>query len=146
MQQEKIVCVISNNHPYKEKKVIQIEELQNEKLIVYPEICDVRKMIMNMFHEIGVKPTIAVETSYAEPMLAMVKAGLGITFTSRKGSRAVCKAGNVHGISVEPPLFGKFISYLIRKIVCYYNHLRIGSEVGGILRKITIALKENMKF
>ena len=34
---------------------------------------------MNMFHEIGVKPTIAVETSYAEPMLAMVKAGLGIT-------------------------------------------------------------------
>ncbi|PGS76303.1 LysR family transcriptional regulator, partial [Bacillus anthracis] len=79
VQQEKIVCAISNNHPYKEKIVIQIEELHNEKLIVYPEICDVRKMIMNMFHEIGVKPTIAVETSYAEPMLAMVKAGLGIT-------------------------------------------------------------------
>ena len=37
VQQEKIVCAVSNNHPYKEKIVIQIEELHNEKLIVYPK-------------------------------------------------------------------------------------------------------------
>lgn len=113
VQQEKIVCVISNNHPYKEKKVIQIEELQNEKLIVYPEICDVRKMIMNMFHEIGVKPTIAVETSYAEPMLAMVKAGLGITLLPERAVEQSVRQGNVHGISVEPPLMRKiyFVSH-----------------------------------
>ncbi|OOR07047.1 hypothetical protein BW900_10365 [Bacillus mycoides] len=51
----------------------------NEQLIVYPEICDVRKMIMNVFQCMGAKPIIAVETSYAEPMIAMVGAGLGIT-------------------------------------------------------------------
>jgi hypothetical protein len=32
VQQEKIVCAVSNNHPYKDKIVIQIEELHNEKL------------------------------------------------------------------------------------------------------------------
>lgn len=142
VQQEKIVCVISNNHPYKEKKVIQIEELQNEKLIVYPEICDVRKMIMNMFHEIGVKPTIAVETSYAEPMLAMVKAGLGITLLPERAVEQSVRQGMYMEFLLNHHSCGKFISYLIRKIVCYYNHLRIGIEVGGILRKITIALKE----
>ncbi|MDA1771168.1 LysR family transcriptional regulator [Bacillus cereus] len=113
VQQEKIVCVVSNNHPYKEKKVIQIEELQNEKLIVYPEICDVRKMIMNMFHEIGVKPTIAVETSYAEPMLTMVKAGLGITLLPERAVEQSVRQGNVYVISVEPPLMRKiyFVSH-----------------------------------
>ncbi|WP_074596098.1 LysR family transcriptional regulator [Bacillus cereus] len=115
VQQEKIVCAISNNHPYKEKIVIQIEELHNEKLIVYPEICDVRKMIMNMFHEIGVKPTIAVETSYAEPMLAMVKAGLGITLLPERAVEQSVRQGNVHVISVEPPL--------MRNIEKDYNHI-----------------------
>ncbi|QWG69286.1 LysR family transcriptional regulator [Bacillus mycoides] len=79
MREEKIVCAVSNDHPYRVKKVIRMEELQNEQLIVYPEICDVRKMIMNMFQCMGAKPIIAVETSYAEPMIAMVGAGLGIT-------------------------------------------------------------------
>ncbi|HDR7793453.1 TPA: LysR family transcriptional regulator [Bacillus luti] len=107
VRQEKIVCVVSNNHPYKEKSVIQIEELQNEKLIVYPEICDVRKMIMNMFHDIGVEPTIAVETSYAEPMLAMVRAGLGITLLPEMVVEQAVRQGNVHVISIEPPLMRK---------------------------------------
>ena len=79
MREEKIVCVVSNDHPYKEKTIIRMEGLEHEKLIVYPEICDVRKMIMNVFQCMGAKPIIAVETSYAEPMIAMVGAGLGIT-------------------------------------------------------------------
>ncbi|PGX10111.1 LysR family transcriptional regulator [Bacillus sp. AFS033286] len=113
VREEKIVCAVSNNHPYKEKTVIQMEELQNDKLIVYPEICDVRKMIMNMFHDIGVNPTIAVETSYAEPMLAMVKAGLGITLLPEMAVEQAVRQGNVHVIFVEPPLMRKiyFISH-----------------------------------
>lgn len=34
---------------------------------------------MNVFQCMGAKPIIAVETSYAEPMITMVGAGLGIT-------------------------------------------------------------------
>ncbi|ETT69972.1 LysR family transcriptional regulator [Bacillus mycoides] len=68
MREEKIVCAVSNDHPYRVKKVIRMEELQNEQLIVYPEICDVRKMIMNVFQCMG-----------AKPIIAMVGAGLGIT-------------------------------------------------------------------
>ncbi|PDY50676.1 LysR family transcriptional regulator, partial [Bacillus cereus] len=41
MREEKIVCVVSNDHPYKEKTIIRMEGLEHEKLIVYPEICDV---------------------------------------------------------------------------------------------------------
>lgn len=107
MREEKIVCAVSNDHPYRAKRVIQMEELQNEKLIVYPEICDVRKMIMNVFHDIGVKSTIAVETSYAEPMLAMVKAGLGITLLPEMVVEQAVRQGNVHVISIEPPLVRK---------------------------------------
>ena len=114
MREEKIVCVVSNDHPYKEKTVIRIEELQNEKLIVYPEICDVRKMIMKMFHGIGTKPNIAVETSYAEPMIAMVGAGLGITLVPETAVQQAVMQDNVRTISVEPPLIRKiyFVSYL----------------------------------
>ncbi|PEC19731.1 LysR family transcriptional regulator [Bacillus cereus] len=121
VKQERIVCAVSHNHPYKEKTVIQMEELQNEKLIVYPEICDVRKMIMNMFHGIGVKPTIAVETSYAEPMIAMVKAGLGITLLPEMVVEQAIRQGDVHVISIEPPL--------MRKIYCI-SHM----EEGLLLR------------
>lgn len=52
--------------------------MYNEKLIVYLEICDVRKMIMNMFYEIGVKLIIVVEIFYVELMFVMVKVGFGI--------------------------------------------------------------------
>ncbi|WP_377864213.1 LysR family transcriptional regulator [Bacillus sp. R86525] len=114
MREEKIVCAVSNDHPYKEKTVIRMEELQNEKLIVYPEICDVRKMIMNVFQYMGTKPIIAVETSYAEPMIAMVGAGLGITLLPETAVQQAVMQGNVRAISVEPPLIRKiyFVSHL----------------------------------
>ncbi|MGG5739339.1 MULTISPECIES: LysR family transcriptional regulator [Bacillus cereus group] len=114
IREEKIVCAVSNNHPYKEKTVIRMEELQNEKLIVYPEICDVRKMIMNVFQCMGTKPIIAVETSYAEPMIAMVGAGLGITLLPETAVQQAVMQGNVRAISVEPPLMRKiyFVSHL----------------------------------
>ncbi|PGB03149.1 LysR family transcriptional regulator [Bacillus toyonensis] len=111
MREGKIVCVVSNDHPYKEKTIIRMEGLEHEKLIVYPEICDVRKMIMNMFQGIGAKPIIAFETSYAEPMLAMVGAGLGITLLPEMSVEQAVKQGNVHVISVEPPLMRKI--YLV---------------------------------
>ncbi|WP_412675831.1 LysR family transcriptional regulator [Bacillus paramycoides] len=114
IREEKIVCAVSNDHPYKEKTVIRMEDLQDEKLIVYPEICDVRKMIMNMFQGMGVKPIIAVETSYAEPMLAMVGAGLGITLLPEIAVQQAVMQGNVHAISVEPSLLRKiyFVSHM----------------------------------
>ncbi|OQR53775.1 LysR family transcriptional regulator [Bacillus sp. CDB3] len=114
IREEKIVCAVSNDHPYKEKTVIRIEELQNEKLIVYPEICDVRKMIMNVFQCMGTKPIIAVETSYAEPMIALVGAGLGITLLPETAVQQAVMQGNVRAISVEPPLMRKiyFVSHL----------------------------------
>ena len=114
MREEKIVCVVSNDHPYKEKTIIRMEGLEHEKLIVYPEICDVRKMIMKMFQGIGAKPIIAFETSYAEPMLAMVGAGLGITLLPEMSVEQAVKQGNVHVISVEPPLMRKiyFVSHM----------------------------------
>ncbi|MDM5195684.1 LysR family transcriptional regulator [Bacillus hominis] len=114
MREEKIVCAVSNDHPYKEKTVIRMEELQNEKLIVYPEICDVRKMIMNVFQCMGAKPIIAVETSYAEPMIAMVGAGLGITLLPEAAVQQAAMQGNVRAISVEPPLMRKiyFVSHM----------------------------------
>ncbi|QWU47220.1 LysR family transcriptional regulator [Bacillus sp. NP247] len=114
MREEKIVCAVSNDHPYRAKRVIQMEELQNEKLIVYPEICDVRKMIMNVFQCMGVKPIIAVETSYAEPMIAMVGAGLGITLLPETAVQQAVMQGNLRAISVEPPLMRKiyFVSHM----------------------------------
>ncbi len=60
VRRENIVCVVSNEHAYKDEHTIQIKDLQHEKLIIYPEICDIRKMIMTMFKGMGVTPTIAI--------------------------------------------------------------------------------------
>ncbi|WP_242144126.1 MULTISPECIES: LysR family transcriptional regulator [unclassified Bacillus cereus group] len=103
VRQEHIVCVVSSEHVFKDKKVIKMSDLQHEKLIIYPEICDVRKMIMTVFHGVGVKPTIAVETSYAEPMLAMVRAGLGITLLPEIAVKQGMKEG-ICMIPIEPAL------------------------------------------
>ena len=103
VKRENIVCVVSNEHAYKDECTIQIERLQHEKLIIYPEICDIRKMIMTTFKGMGVKPTIAVETSYAEPMLAMVRAGLGVTLLPEIAVEQAVKDG-ISVIHVEPAL------------------------------------------
>ena len=103
VKRENIVCVVSNEHVYKDEHTIQIKKLQHEKLIIYPEICDIRKTIMTTFKGMGVKPTIAVETSYAEPMLAMVRAGLGVTLLPEIAVKQAVKDG-ISVIHVEPAL------------------------------------------
>ncbi|WP_459499098.1 LysR family transcriptional regulator [Bacillus sp. C1] len=103
VKREKVVCVVSNEHVYKDKHAVQLRNLQHEKLIIYPEICDMRKMVVTTFKRIGVNPTIAVETSYAEPMLAMVRAGLGITLLPESAVKQTVQDG-IRVIQVEPPL------------------------------------------
>lgn len=100
---ENIVCVVSNEHAYKDERTIQIQDLQYEKLIIYPEICDIRNMIMTTFKGMGIQPAIAVETSYAEPMLAMVRAGLGVTLLPEIAVNQAVKDG-ISVIQVEPVL------------------------------------------
>ncbi|HEK9103074.1 LysR family transcriptional regulator [Bacillus pfraonensis] len=103
INRENIVCVVSNEHAYKDERTIQIQDLQYEKLIIYPEICDIRNMIMTTFKGMGIQPTIAVETSYAEPMLAMVRAGLGVTLLPEIAVNQAVKDG-ISVIQVEPAL------------------------------------------
>ncbi|MCI0763864.1 LysR family transcriptional regulator [Bacillus sp. TL12] len=103
IKRENIVCVVSNEHAYKDERTIRIQDLQYEKLIIYPEICDIRNMIMTTFKGMGIQPTIAVETSYAEPMLAMVRAGLGVTLLPEIAVKQAVKDG-ISVIQVEPAL------------------------------------------
>ncbi|KFM99581.1 LysR family transcriptional regulator [Bacillus clarus] len=120
VRRENIVCIVSDEHPYKNKKIVQMKDLQHERLIVYPEICDVRKLIMRMFQGLGVKPTIAVETSYAEPMLAMVRAGMGITLLPEIAVEQAMQ-GNIRVISIEPSLM-RSIYFVSHKEECSLLH------------------------
>jgi len=66
-------------HAMLKQKDIQLEQLVGEPLILFERGSTGRQHIMDGFHDRGLSPTIAMETTNTEIVVRMVEAGMGVS-------------------------------------------------------------------
>ncbi|CEG28727.1 LysR family transcriptional regulator [Bacillus sp. B-jedd] len=76
---ERLVALIPNCNPLKNKSFITIKDLENERLIISKKGFQTRTDILNAFRKAGIKPNIQFEIGRFETAIDLVEAGLGIT-------------------------------------------------------------------
>jgi DNA-binding transcriptional LysR family regulator len=72
-----------------------LHDLANEPLILYERGSTGRQHVLDAFHEQGVTPRIAVETTSTETIVSMVEGGLGISIVPLLPSGAVTRGRRV---------------------------------------------------
>ncbi|MFE4712227.1 MULTISPECIES: LysR substrate-binding domain-containing protein [Paenibacillus] len=71
--------VIRKDHPYADREHIELSELPNLPLVMYPRGLLGRELVEDCFREAGLKITPLMETGSATSVLQLVKAGIGGT-------------------------------------------------------------------
>jgi DNA-binding transcriptional LysR family regulator len=102
-------------HPLAGTRRARLQHLIDQPLIIYERGSTGRQHILDAFHESGLVPRVALETTSTETIVSMVEAGLGISIVPLLPSGAVTRGRRVHAQPLDAPIRPIHSGVLIRK-------------------------------
>ena len=90
-----MVAVLPQNHPLAARRVLRLEELAREPLILLDE--GVRSVPLDAFARLGLQPRLEYKVYDDYSILSMVRQGLGVSILYR-----LVVAGFEHGLAIRP--------------------------------------------
>lgn len=88
-------------HPLAAKRRIRLKDLADQPLIIYERGSTGRQHVLDAFHDAGISPTVALETTSTEIVVSMVEAGLGVAIVPLLPSGAVTRGRRVHTVPLD---------------------------------------------
>jgi DNA-binding transcriptional LysR family regulator len=82
-------------HPFIGRRRVRLQDLTDQPLIIYERGSTGRQHVLDAFHEAGLSPRVALETTSTEIIVSMVEAGLGISIVPLLQSGAVTRGRRV---------------------------------------------------
>jgi DNA-binding transcriptional LysR family regulator len=88
-------------HPLAARRRVRLQDLIDQPLIIYERGSTGRQHILDAFHENGLSPQVALETTGTETIVSMVEAGLGIAIVPLLPSGAVTRGRRVRARALD---------------------------------------------
>jgi DNA-binding transcriptional LysR family regulator len=86
------------------RRRVTLDALAREPLILYERGSTGRQHVLDAFHEAGVSPRVALETTSTETIVSMVEAGLGMAIVPLLASGAVTRGRRVDVHALGPAI------------------------------------------
>lgn len=102
-------------HPLIGRRRVSLHDLTNQPLIIYERGSTGRQHILDAFHESGLSPQVALETTSTETIVSMVEAGLGISIVPLLPSGAVTRGRRVRARALDAPIRPIHSGVLVRR-------------------------------
>jgi DNA-binding transcriptional LysR family regulator len=87
--------IVPPGHQLGAKRRVTLADLRDQSLILYERGSTGRQHVLDAFHERGLSPRVALETTSTETIVSMVEAGLGISIVPLLPSGAVTRGRRV---------------------------------------------------
>lgn len=86
---EDVMVVLPPDHPLARRKAIRIEDLADSSLVLYPKHANAyfSRFVESLYRDAGVTPNVGYQASEIQTAIALVAAGLGITFVGESVAR-----------------------------------------------------------
>ena len=102
-------------HPLAGTRRVRLQDLVDQPLIIYERGSTGRQHILDAFHESGLSPQVALETTGTETIVSMVEAGLGISIVPLLPSGAVTRGRRVRARPLEAAIRPIHSGVLVRR-------------------------------
>ena len=94
---------------------MRLQDLVDQPLIIYERGSTGRQHILDAFHESGLSPQVALETTSTETIVSMVEAGLGISIVPLLPSGAVTRGRRVRARPLDAAIRPIHSGVLVRR-------------------------------
>jgi DNA-binding transcriptional LysR family regulator len=91
-------------HPLAASRRIRLKKLIGHALILYERGSTGRQHVLDAFHERGLAPEVALETTSTETVVSMVEAGLGVSVVPLMPNGAVTRGRRVEVRPIDDPI------------------------------------------
>ena len=102
---EKMIVVVSPSHPLALKKIIKPTDLSGECLILSPEGCGYRPIILSVLEKYHLKPSAIMELSSVGARKGCAICGLGVTILPKIAAKDELKQGKLIELNWQGPSF-----------------------------------------
>ncbi len=99
--EDELVLVTSNKHKFKERETITLEELKNERLILFERGTSIRYATDSFFKRVNISPALALESNDTYFIKLMVEHGVGVSLMPSWAVREETSAGKLIKLKIE---------------------------------------------
>lgn len=99
--EDELVLVVGRKHELANKRKIQVEEIEHERLILFERGASVRRATDNFFKQVEIKPDVAMESNDTYFIKRMVEKGMGISLMPNWTVRDELKAGKLAKLKID---------------------------------------------
>ena len=92
------------DHRLKSRRTVRLSDIAPLPLILYERGSTGRQHVLDAFHEAGLVPRIALETTSTETVVSMVEAGLGVALVPLLPSGTVTRNRGVAVVRLQDPI------------------------------------------
>ena len=103
------------DHPLGARPRVRLKRIIEHPLILYERGSTGRQHVLDAFHENGLAPQVALETTSTETIVSMVESGLGISVVPLMPNGAVTRGRRVRVAAVEDPIRPIHSGILVRR-------------------------------
>jgi DNA-binding transcriptional LysR family regulator len=107
--------ITPRRHPLAAQRRIRLRKLAGHPLILYEKGSTGRQHVLDAFHELGLAPDVALETTSTETVVSMVEAGLGVSVVPLMPNGAVTRGRRVEIRPIEERIRPIHSGILVRR-------------------------------
>jgi DNA-binding transcriptional LysR family regulator len=107
--------VAPRKHPLAQLKRTKLKQIAEHPMILYEKGSTGRQHVLDAFHQQGLAPMVALETTSTETIISMVEAGLGVSIVPLMPNGAVTRNRRVEVRSIEEPIRAIHSGVLLRR-------------------------------
>jgi DNA-binding transcriptional LysR family regulator len=127
---DKLILVAGSSHAFTKKKIVTLEQIAHERLILFDENSVSRRIVDEKFAEAGVSPRVVMTMRSPEAMRKLAEAGVGISFLPFLTVESALKSGELKEIHVKG-------LHLSREIgLAWKNGRYFGPAIHGLISAI----------
>ncbi len=102
-------------HPLTTKRRLRLTDIVEHPVILYERGSTGRQHVLDAFHERGLAPQVALETTSTETVVSMVEAGLGVSIVPLMPTGAVTRGRRVEVRPIQDPIRPIHSGVLLRR-------------------------------
>jgi DNA-binding transcriptional LysR family regulator len=101
---EKLVLIVSPNHPLGKKKTVTLKELRTYPLIIRAKGSTTREIVLEAFKEVGIRPSLLIEAGSSEFIKQWVSEGRGVSIIIKRAVEDEEKRGIIKAVPLAEDL------------------------------------------
>ncbi len=128
--QDELVALVPLAHPKARRRYLDVRDLVNEVYVTDTTTQETGREYERLFEPAGLRPERVLRAGHMEAVIALVRAGLGLTVTTRTGAVPFVGGGGLKVVPLTPS--GHYLTW--------YAHLRVSRGRASPAREVADAL------